>query len=64
MRNSISHGHFLLEADNNRSRFSFWDEYHGKENFRVTTTNEGFWQFLDEVGKYYANKVGRKIKLI
>lgn len=61
MRNAVSHGHFKLEADQNSgsSLFTFWDEYCGKENFRVTTTNEGFWQFLDEVGKYYSNKVGK-----
>lgn len=61
MRNSVSHGHFTLEADQNNgsSLFTFWDEYNEKENFKVTTTNEGFWQFLDEVGKYYSKKVGK-----
>lgn len=61
MRNAVSHGHFKLEADQNSgsSLFTFWDEYNGKENFRVTITNEGFFQFLDEVGKYYSNKVGK-----
>jgi len=61
MRNSVSHGHFKLEADQNTksSLFTFWDEYNGKENFRVTTSNEGFWKFLDEVGKYYSEKVGK-----
>jgi len=61
MRNAVSHGNFKLEADNNSgsSLFTFWNESNRKENFRVTTTNEGFWQFLDEIGKYYSKKVGK-----
>lgn len=59
MRNSIAHVHFKLEAENNigPSRFTFWDEYNGKENFRVTTTKDGFWKFLNEAGKYYSSKI-------
>ena len=61
MRNSVSHAHYRLESDENTgtSLFTFWDEYNGKVNFKVTTTMEGFWQFLDEVGKYYSNKIGK-----